>query len=96
VQLSEESRYMRMSSLAGAKVRNPDGNPLGEIEELVVNVREGAIESALLRIDADGAKCPTSISVPWSQLRFHADGRCFELDISLRTLIEVASGERHH
>ncbi|MEJ2384772.1 MAG: PRC-barrel domain-containing protein [Xanthomonadales bacterium] len=83
-----------MSELSGMPVHGPDGEKLGRIEDISIDVRGGAIEGALLRLAASHRGRPLTIDLPWSLLRLDADGHALELDIGLPTLVAVINRRR--
>lgn len=82
---------LQLSALEHMKVVNPAGEKLGEIDDLQINLREGAIDSATLRLVADRTARSLKVAVPWSQLRLHSSGQYLVLNIGLGTLLSVAS-----
>lgn len=88
---SANSQRVLLTRLSGMPVHGPNGERLGEIENLSVNVRDGAIESARLRLAESRAGRTLRIDLPWSLLRLHPDGRRLSLDIGLPTLVSVAA-----
>jgi sporulation protein YlmC with PRC-barrel domain len=82
-----------LTELSGMPVHGPDGEQLGKIEDISIDVREGAIDGARLRLaeSHSGSGRPLTIDLPWSLLSLDADGRALELDIGLPTLVTVAT-----
>ena len=87
-----------MTELSGMPVHDPDGELLGVIEDLSIDVREGVVESARLRLAASPAGRALRIDLPWSLLQLKTDELRLVLDIGLSTLVTVATrraGRRH-
>ena len=70
---------------------DPAGEKLGEVDDLQIDVHEGAVESATLRLVAERSHRLLRVTVPWSQLRLHSSRQYLVLDIGLDTLRSVAS-----
>jgi sporulation protein YlmC with PRC-barrel domain len=88
---SDPNRRMTLSELNGMAVRGRHGEIVGEIEELIVDVRTGAIDGAELSLAIQRSSPALRITVPWSQLRLSENGTRLELGIGLPTLIAVAT-----
>lgn len=86
-----QKQKVTLTQLSGMPVRGPDGERLGEIEDLSIDVGEGAIDGARVRLAESPAGRPLTIELPWSLLRLQKDGQGLELDIGLRTLVAVAA-----
>jgi sporulation protein YlmC with PRC-barrel domain len=86
-----QKQKVALTELRGMTVHGPDGDVLGELEDLSIDVQRGAVDGARLRLVESPTGRPLRIDLPWSLLRLDADGRGLELDIGLRTLIAVAA-----
>lgn len=84
-------RQMDLTVLTGMQVCSPDGEALGDIEEVVVDVCTGTVESIRLRLAQTPRGRVLRISIPWSLLQISDDHDQVELDIALQTLVTVAS-----
>lgn len=80
-----------LTQINGAEVFDLRGVALGTIEQLTVNVKEGYIEYATLRIDSGEKGRHLEVVIPWSQFRLAKDRRQLELDINLAVLQSVAT-----
>jgi sporulation protein YlmC with PRC-barrel domain len=84
----------QVENLIGTSVRNPEGESLGEIESIVLDVDKGDVGYAVISfgdILGFGGKL---FAVPWQELKFvRGDGTLFhfELDVS-RELLERTPG----
>ena len=86
-----QKQKVALTELSGMPVHGPDGKELGRIEDVSIDVREGAIDGARLRLADSPSGRPLTIDLPWSLLSLDADGRALELDIGLPTLVTVAT-----
>ncbi|MGA9572920.1 MAG: PRC-barrel domain-containing protein [Lysobacterales bacterium] len=85
-----EQQY-NLTQINGAEVFDRHGVGLGTIRQLTVNVKEGYIEYATLRIDSGEKNNRLEVDIPWSQFRLAKDSRHLELNISLAVLEAVAT-----
>lgn len=74
------------STLAGDKVRNPAGEDLGRVDELMINIPEGRVEYAVLSFGGMLRMGSKLFAVPWSALTVDEDEQCFILDADQETL----------
>lgn len=64
------------------KVVNTQGEDLGEIEEIMLDVRSGRIAYAVLAAGGFLGMGEKYFAIPWSALTLDTDRKCFILDIS--------------
>jgi hypothetical protein len=87
-------RYRRVLSahtLTGDIVRNPEGEELGRIDELMIDILSGRVAYAVLSFGGILNVGNKLFAVPWSALRIDEDEKCLILDVDRRTL-ESAPG----
>lgn len=84
-----DQRY-NLTRIKGVEVLDRRGVALGTIEEITLNVEEGYIECATLRIESRGKGRELEVIIPWSQFRLAENCKALELDISLAVLETVA------
>jgi sporulation protein YlmC with PRC-barrel domain len=63
-------REMRASQLIGRNVTNPQGQSLGEISDLIVNMNNGDVRYAILQFDKGMFSGERLFAVPTSELKF--------------------------
>lgn len=79
--LSEESPILPTKTLIGDKVRNPDGEDLGSIEELMIDFRRGRIAYAVLSFGGFAGLADKLFAIPWSALRIDGSEGHLVLDV---------------
>lgn len=82
---------MGADTLLGNEVLGPADRRLGEILEIMIDMRSGRIAYAVLAFDAAGDRREKLFAVPWSALRLDTARRCFGLDVEPERL-EQAPG----
>ena len=89
-----EKRYRRVlsaSTLAGDSVKNPAGEDLGEVDEIMIDIPTGKVAYAVLSFGGFLGMGNKLFAVPWSALRVDEDSKNFILDVD-RNKLENAPG----
>jgi len=89
--MSRTNSRVDLAAIYRKAVLDRGGEPLGRIRELFVDMEEGRVEYATLRLQADSPSAYRQVIIPWSQFGVAADGEHLELDISREVLETVAS-----
>jgi sporulation protein YlmC with PRC-barrel domain len=82
------------SSLIGTDVKDPQGQGLGEVAELVLNPQDGKIKSLVVStggVLGFGAK---RVAVPWNQVNPATDEQAFIVAMTKEELQQAPSWER--
>lgn len=78
---------LKLSRLIDNLVRHPDGQALGEVEEIDIDPVRGSVERITLRLGPDRN---LHVVVPWSQIRYSDSKGYLELEIGRQALEAVA------
>lgn len=84
---------LRATQVIGMSVRNPQGQNIGRIEDMVVNIGNGKVRYAMLRFDPGFFTDERIFAVPMAQLRMAAQRNDLVLDVS-RARLEQAAIDR--
>jgi sporulation protein YlmC with PRC-barrel domain len=84
-------RIMAASTLTGDDVLNAAGEPLGVIEEIMLDVPSGRIAYAVLAAGGFLGMGNKLFAIPWNALALDPDHHCFRLDVS-RERLRTAPG----
>jgi sporulation protein YlmC with PRC-barrel domain len=79
-------RVVPASTLVGDPVRNEAGETLGEIREIMLDVRTGRVAYAVLGFGGFLGMGDKLFAVPWPALRHHEREHAFVLGVSRETL----------
>jgi sporulation protein YlmC with PRC-barrel domain len=74
-------RVLSATTLEGDKVTNPEGENLGEIKELMIDLDSGRVAYAVLSFGGFLGVGDKYFAVPWEALRLHTDEHKFYLDV---------------
>jgi sporulation protein YlmC with PRC-barrel domain len=87
----EYRRVLAASTLAGDKVKNPAGDDLGKVDELMIDIPSGKVAYAVLSFGGILGMGNKLFAIPWSALKVDEDKKCFILDMD-KTQLENAPG----
>ena len=81
--LDVRPRYLLSAAdLEGDEVRNPHGQTLGHIEEILLDVPAGRIAFAVLACSSGERSGDRLCAVPWGAFTYDANNKCFVLEMS--------------
>jgi sporulation protein YlmC with PRC-barrel domain len=89
-----EKKYRRVLSantLAGDKVRNSEGEDLGKVDAIMIDIPSGRVAYAVLSFGGILRMDNKLFAVPWSALRVDEDEKVFILDVD-KKMLESAPG----
>jgi sporulation protein YlmC with PRC-barrel domain len=84
-------RIMAASTLEGDEVMNRDGEKLGTIEEIMLDVASGRIAYAVLSTGGFLGIGDKLFAIPWQALTLDVENECFILDVQ-KNRLEDAPG----
>lgn len=87
---------MSAESLEGDKVVNPDGEDLGEIEAIMLDVPNGRIAYAVLSFGGILGMGEKLFAIPWEALILDADEKQFVLDVDKDQLQDAPGFDKDH
>ncbi len=73
-------------SIKGSAVVNADGQRIGDIQDIVLDVRQGSAEFAVVGVGGFLGVGEKNVAVPWNRLRPAGQPQSFVLDASRQTL----------
>jgi sporulation protein YlmC with PRC-barrel domain len=88
-QTDSDKRYRRVlsaSTLAGDSVRNPAGEDLGKVDEIMIDIPTGKVAYAVVSFGGFLRMGNKLFAIPWSVLRLDEDEKRFVLDVDRKTL----------
>jgi sporulation protein YlmC with PRC-barrel domain len=87
---------MAASSFEGEAVINHQGETLGEIEEIMLDVRSGRIAYVVLAVGGLLGIGEKYFAIPWQALTLDTDRKCFVLDADKDRLKEAPGFDKQH
>lgn len=79
-------RVLSTSTMIGDDVRNPQGDSLGKIEEIMIDAHTGNVAYAVLSFGGIMGIGDKLFAIPWGALRLDADEHEFVLDVDKKRL----------
>lgn len=84
------------TTIIGDPVRNPAGDDLGKIEDLMLDLEYGAIAYAVLSFGGFLGIGNKLFAVPWEALALHAADKVFILDVPKHRLEDAPGFDKDH
>lgn len=70
-----DSAHMDSKHLVGMSVKTPDGNRIGEIDHLIVNMKDGKVSHVIVGVGGLAGVGEKHVVVPWSRVKIGRDGK---------------------
>lgn len=86
-----KARVLSASTLTGDEVRNFDDEPLGKMEDFMLDLERGCISYAVLSFGGVLGVGDKLFAVPWKALTVDTDAKAFRMDVD-RQRLEDAPG----
>ncbi|WP_345815358.1 PRC-barrel domain-containing protein [Paraburkholderia sp. PREW-6R] len=87
---------MAAATLDGNKVMSSDGEHVGKISDIMLDVRGGRIAYAVLSSGGFLGVGDTLHAIPWSALTLDTDDRCFVLDAPAERIKSAPGFDKEH
>jgi sporulation protein YlmC with PRC-barrel domain len=68
-----EAGHVDAKKVVGMKVNTPDGKHVGEIDQLIVDVKDGKVSHAVVGLGGVAGVGEQRVVVPWSQVKIRTD-----------------------
>lgn len=87
---------MAADTLEGNQVMSSDGEDVGKITDIMLDVRSGRIAYAVLSEGGFLGMGTTLHAIPWSALTLDTDAKCFRADIAAQQLKDDPGFDKDH
>lgn len=87
---------MAADTLEGDDVINTRGEDLGEIKDIMIDVRTGKVAYAVLSSGGFLGVGNKLFAIPWGALTLDADRKCFVLDVERDRLANAPGFDKNH
>lgn len=84
--MDRESIVLSASTLMGDEVKNSEGEDLGTLEEIMIDIRNGRIAYAVLSFGGFLGIGEKLFALPWDVMKLDTEEEVFLLDIDKKTL----------
>jgi len=92
----EYRRVLSAATLTGDRVRNPAGEDLGKVEEIMIDIPAGRVVYAVVSFGGFLGIGDKLFAVPWRALTLNEREREFVLNVDRRTLEDAPGLDRDH
>lgn len=89
-------QVMAADTLQGDRVVNLQGDDLGEIQDIMLDVPSGRVAYAVLSFGGVLGLGDKLFAIPWGALTLDANRQCFVLDIERERLKHAPGFDKHH
>jgi sporulation protein YlmC with PRC-barrel domain len=89
-------RIMAADTLEGNSVTNPQGEDLGNIEHIMIDVPSGRVAYAVLSFGGVLGIGDKLFAIPWSALQLDTDNKCFVLSTPKEKLKQAQGFDQDH
>lgn len=86
--------FLPVDKMINVKVRNPEGEDIGKIKELMIDLRYGRIAYAVLSFSGLFGIAEKLFSIPWKSLTYLKEDKQFVLNVHKSTLEESVGFDR--
>ena len=74
-------RVMSASSLSADRVKNPEGEDLGKLDEIMIDVPTGRVAYAVVSFGGILGMGAKLFAIPWTSFTLDEDNKCFLLNV---------------
>lgn len=92
--MTNQGKLLYANDLIGMSVMNPEGEKIGEIEELVINPQEGRIKEVVVSFGGFLGIGSKSVVILWEEMKLSADRQNVLLAMGREELEQAPSWER--
>ena len=89
-------RIMAADTLRGEKVKNREGETLGSVEHIMLDVPAGRIAYAVLSFGGFLGLGDKLFAIPWSALTLDTEDKCFIFEVDKETLEKAPGFDKDH
>lgn len=89
-------RYLTASSIMKDKVINAQGDKLGDIRDIMLNIRDGNIEYAVIEFGGFLGLGEKLFAIPFRMLKIDTDEHAFVLNVDKETLKNAPGFDKNH
>jgi sporulation protein YlmC with PRC-barrel domain len=93
---NQPAKRLTASSIIGDNIENPEGEHLGKINNLMINLQKGAIDYAVIEFGSFLGAGGKLFAVPFEELRLDADKKIFILNKDKEYLKRSPGFDKRH
>ena len=89
-------QFLSASTLTGDDVKNPQGESLGDLKDIMIDTTTGKVAYAVLSYGGVLGMGDKLFAVPWSALKVDGDDKCLILNVSKKRLEDAPGFDKDH
>jgi sporulation protein YlmC with PRC-barrel domain len=91
-----DRQILSASTMIGDEVRNVEGEDLGNLEEIMIDIDSGSIAYAVLSFGGFLGMPNKLFAIPWDALTLDPDEKVFIIDVDKETLENAPAFDKNH
>lgn len=89
-------RFLSASTLSGDPIRNPQGEALGDLKDVMIDTSTGRVAYAVLSFGGVFGLGDKLFAVPWESLAVDGENKCLVLNVSKERLKDAPGFDKDH
>lgn len=89
-------RFLSASTLSGDAIKNPQGDSLGDLKDIMIDVTSGKVAYGVLSFGGIMGMGDKLFAVPWDALSLDADKKCLTLNVDKDRLKDAPGFDKDH
>lgn len=89
-------RFLSASTLSGDAIKNPQGDSLGDLKEIMIDTTSGKVAYAVLSFGGVLGMGNKLFAVPWGALTVDGENKCLLLNASKERLKDAPGFDKDH
>lgn len=89
-------RFLSSSTLSGDAIKNPQGESLGDLKDIMIDTESGKVAYAVLSFGGILGLGDKLFAVPWESLAVDGENKCLILNVSKERLKDAPGFDKDH
>lgn len=89
-------RFLSSSTLSGDAIKNPQGDSLGDLKDIMIDTESGKVAYAVLSFGGILGMGDKLFAVPWEALVVDGENKCLILNVSKDRLKDAPGFDKDH
>ena len=88
--------FLSASTLSGDAIKNPQGDSLGDLKDIMIDTSTGKVAYAVLSFGGVLGMGDKLFAVPWESLAVDGENKCLVLNVSKERLKDAPGFDKDH
>ena len=88
--------FLSSSTLTGDAIKNPQGESLGDLKDIMIDIGSGKVAYAVLSFGGILGMGDKLFAVPWESLTVDGENKCLVLNVSKDRLKDAPGFDKDH